>query len=66
MEFGLGEVDEHGRRHLSPDELAHAVAYALTDQGPDRNQFIKEAIQKGRLKTKEDVARLVRQVLEDQ
>ena len=66
MEFGLGEVDEHGRRHLSPDELAHAVAYALTDQGPDRNQFIKEAIQKGRLKTKEDVARLVRQVLEEQ
>ena len=66
MEFGLGEVDEYGRRHLSPDELAHAVAYALTDQGPDRNQFIKEAIQKGRLKTKEDVARLVRQVLEEQ
>ena len=22
MEFGLGEVDQHGRRHLSPDEIA--------------------------------------------
>ena len=32
MEFGLGKVDTHGRRHLSPNELAHAVAYALTDQ----------------------------------
>ena len=28
MEFGLGKVDTHGRRHLSPNELAHAVAYA--------------------------------------
>ncbi|MFT5468425.1 MAG: hypothetical protein ACI8UO_003534, partial [Verrucomicrobiales bacterium] len=66
MEFGLGEVDEHGRRHLSPDELAHALAFALTDQGPDRNRFIRDALQKDELKTKEDVARLVQQLLDEQ
>ena len=44
MEFGLGEVDEHGRRHLSPDELAHAIAFALTDRGPDHNRFIRSAL----------------------
>ena len=66
MEFGLGEVDEHGRRHLSPDELAHAIAYALTDHKPDNHQFIRDALQKGELKTKEDVASLVRQLLDEQ
>ena len=66
MEFGLGEVDEHGRRHLSPDELAHAIAYALTDHKPDNNRFIRDALQKGELKTKEEVARLVRQLLDEQ
>jgi hypothetical protein len=66
MEFGLGEVDEHGRRHLSPDELAHAIAYALTDHKPDNNRFIRDALQKGELKTKEEVVRLVRQLLDEQ
>ncbi len=66
MEFGLGDVDEHGRRHLAQEELAHALAYVLTDHGPDRNQFIREAMQKDKLKTKEDVARLVRQLLDEQ
>ncbi|MDB4711211.1 DUF1588 domain-containing protein [Verrucomicrobiales bacterium] len=66
MEFGLGEVDEHGRRHLSPDELAHAIAYALTDHGPDRSQFIQELVRKGELKTKEDVAHLVQKLLDEQ
>ena len=66
MEFGLGEVDEHGRRHLSPDELAHAIAYALTDHRPDNHRFIRDALQKGELKTKEDVAILVRQLLDEQ
>ena len=37
---GLGPEDEHGRRMLSTDELAHAIAYALTDNAPDRNRFI--------------------------
>ena len=66
MEFGLGEVDEHGRRHLSPEELAHAIAYALTDHKPDRNRFIREAYEQGKLKAKEDVARLVQQLLAEQ
>jgi len=66
MEFGLGDVDEHGRRHLSPDELAHALTFALTDQTPDRNQSIREALKKGELKTKEDVARLVQLLLKEQ
>ena len=66
MEFGLGELDEHGRRHLSPNELAHAITYALTDHRPDRSQFIQEVVQKGELKTKEDVARLVQQLLDEQ
>ena len=29
MEMGLGEVDEHGRRMLSPHELVYAVQYAF-------------------------------------
>ena len=66
MEFGLGEVDEHGRRHLSTDELAHAIAYALTDHRPDNHPFIRDALQKGKLKTKEDVVQLVRQMLDEQ
>ena len=66
MEFGLGEVDEDGRRHLSPDELAHAIAYALTDHRPDNHPLIRETLQKGKLKTKEDATRLVRQLLDEQ
>ena len=57
MELGLGETDEHGRRHLSPEELAHVLAFALTDRGPTHNRFIRSALEKGELKTKEDVAR---------
>ncbi len=66
MEFGLGEVDEHGRRHLSAGELAHAIAYALTDHAPDRSPVILEMLQKGELNTKQDVARLVERLLDEQ
>ena len=66
MEFGLGDVDEYGRRHLSPTELAHAIAFALTDRGPDHNQFIRTALQQGKLKTKTDTANLVQQMLDEQ
>jgi hypothetical protein len=34
-ERGAGPPDEHGRRMLSSRELAFAIAYALTDHGPD-------------------------------
>ena len=40
MEFGLGAVDEHGRRHLSPEEMAYALTYALTDELPERSKLI--------------------------
>jgi len=66
MEFGLGDVDEHGRRHLSAGELAHAIAYALTDNTPDRSPVIQEMLQKGELNTKQDVARLVQRLLDEQ
>ena len=64
-EFGLGETDEHGRRHLSPAEIAYAIAYALTDLGPERTQAIQESMIKEKLTTKEDVARVVREVLDE-
>lgn len=66
MELGFGETDAHGRRHLSPEELAHAIAFALTDRGPTHNRFIRSALEKGELKTKDDVARLVQQMLDEQ
>ena len=47
MEFGLGEVDEHGRRHLSTDELAHAIAYALTDHRPDNHPSFEMLCKRG-------------------
>lgn len=32
MELGLGEIDEHGRRFLSPQELTHAINYAFQNK----------------------------------
>ena len=64
-EFGLGETDEHGRRHLSPAEIAYAIAYALTDLGPERTQAIRESMIKGNLSNREDVSRVVREVFEE-
>ena len=66
MEFGLGEIDEHGRRHLSPEELAYTLAYALTDQAPERTAPLWNAYKKGELKNQEDVAHAVQQVLDEQ
>ena len=66
MEFGEGAEDEHGRRFLSTDEMARAIAFALTDRGPDHNPYIREAVQKQELNNKEDVVRLVSQMLDEQ
>lgn len=66
MELGLGEMDEHGRRHLSPEELAYSLTYALTDEAPERTKPIRIAYERGELKNKEDVARVVRQLLDEQ
>ena len=66
MEFGLGVIDKHGRRHLSADELAHAIAYALTDHTPERSTAIRDALQAGELNTKQDVSRVVQKMLDEQ
>ncbi len=66
MELGLGETDKHGRRQLSSEEVAYSLAFALTDRGPDHNRFIREAKDKGELKTKENVAALVQQLVDEQ
>jgi len=63
-ELGHGSADEHGRKMLSPADLAFAIAYALTDQKPD--QQLLEAAQAGRLASRKDVAREVVRIWEDQ
>ena len=72
MEWGLGEEDEHGRRMLSPDELAFALSFALFDSGPysgngkdaTSSGFIGAALREGKLETKEDVRRVVTQIMD--
>ena len=36
QEFGAATPDEYGRRMLSPRDASYAIAYALTDQSPDK------------------------------
>ena len=64
MELGLGPKDKHGRRHLSPDEISYAVAYALTDHSPERNDIIRRAVQNRKLNTQADIALVVQEVLD--
>ncbi|HXG13298.1 MAG TPA: DUF1588 domain-containing protein [Gemmataceae bacterium] len=64
MEIGGGKTDEHGRRFLTPRELAYAIAFALTDAGPDAT--LLKAAERGQLTTKEDVRREVTRILNDQ
>ena len=49
---------------LSPHELMYAVSYALTDGGPDAK--LVKAVESGRLKSRADVEREVRRLLNDQ
>jgi len=65
MELGLGPKDEHGRRHLSPDEVAYALAYALTDSLPEQNGQLRDAIRFKKLASKDDIAGVVRAILDD-
>ncbi|MEC9093085.1 MAG: DUF1588 domain-containing protein [Planctomycetota bacterium] len=64
MEIGLGEIDEHGRRHLSPEEIAYSVAYALTDWSPERNEVIREALRRKQLNDAKEVALVVSEILD--
>ena len=61
QEIGLGESLSDGRRMLSPEEIAYALAYALTDSPPD--ELLRKAVDEGRLATREDVAREARRML---
>ena len=78
MEVGLGKTDEHGRRMLSSYELAHAIAFALTDLQPDQlllgepkpkdrgrrpqEPSLMQLAEQGKLKTLEDVRRIVTRI----
>ncbi len=64
VEEGAGDVDEVGRRKLSPREASYAISYALGDRRPDPD--LVEAAQQGRLVSKEDYQREVRRLLDDQ
>lgn len=61
MELGLGNKLPDGRHMLSPNEIAYAIAFALTDSPPDEQ--LRRAVKEGKLSTKEDVAREVRRLL---
>lgn len=63
FERGQGEPDEFGRRLLAPRELAHAVAFALTDDRPDAKLLHSAA--DGKLATRDDVRREVKRLLDD-
>ena len=64
LEFGAGKPDEFGRKKLSPREASFAIAYAISDHGPDE-QLVRAA-EEGRLETKEDYQREVTRLLNDQ
>lgn len=71
MEWGLGPKQEDGRRLLSSNELAYALSHALFDSGPNgggrsKAALISAAERDGKLKTKEDVAAVVRAILTDE
>lgn len=66
IEFGLGEVDEDGRRRLSSMEIVNALAYALTDELPERTKLLWSAHKDGKLTNREEVAGVVRQLLDEQ
>ena len=68
MEWGLGKVDAHGRRMLSPEEIAFSLSFALFDHGPHQggrsknHKVIAAALATGKLNTKEDVERVLKEI----
>ncbi len=72
QEWGLGPADEHGRRMLSPKELAFALSFALFDSGPytgvkkgtASSGLIGRALAEDRLSTREDVVRVLEEIFE--
>lgn len=58
-----GETGEGGITRLEPDEIAYALAYALTDDRPP--QWLLDAARDGQLDDAEGVAEAVRTMLDD-
>ncbi|MEC9094018.1 MAG: DUF1588 domain-containing protein [Planctomycetota bacterium] len=63
IELGINPPDASGRKPLSPQESAFAIAYALGDRGPDPLLF--QAANQGRLKTPDDFRREVTRLIND-
>lgn len=63
LEFGLGEPDDYGRKKLSAREASYAIAYALSDRGPD--ETLREAARTGNLVSRDDYRREVMRILSD-
>ncbi len=64
MELAPGTPDARGLVMLAPRELAFAITFALTDRRPDT--VLLDAAEKGRLATREDVAREVTRLFADE
>ena len=64
LELGGVEIDEFGRRKLTPQEASFAISYALGDLSPDHE--LLKAAEQGRLETREDYRREVERLLSDQ
>lgn len=60
-ELGGGPEDEYGRRRLSSREASYAIAYALTERGPDK--LLKQAAEKGQLETKQQYQKHIERLL---
>ena len=60
-EFGHGPEDGAGRRMMSPRNASYALAYALTDSGPDEG--LVQAVEEARLNTRKDYEREIRRML---
>lgn len=63
VELGQGERDPHGRQMLAGRELAYAIGYALSDNGPD-DKLLKAA-DAGQLVSRNDVQRELDRLLND-
>ena len=64
LELGGVEIDEFGRRKLTPQEASFAISYALGDLSPDHE--LLKAAEQDRLETREDYRREVERLLSDQ
>jgi hypothetical protein len=62
-EYGAEKADKYGRRMMSPRDASYALAYALSDSSPDKK--LVEAVQNGKLSTKEDYQREVLRLLKN-